>query len=189
MSIDRTLHHLCLYIYDDSCPLRSALLGAAIAFLVSLVFRTGFFNPMLSVQSIPSKARPIEMTPMVIDPSPTEDTGNVEVIKHAEEEEVVDQESSIYETATIYETAVVIGSGLCSYMSAVALGLSGITSIVVAGMIMSCYVAPNLSPTSQERVREVSMGELLSFFNSQLIALLTIFLPSQLTFNSYRRRL
>ena len=159
---------------------RSALLGAAIAFLASLGYYTGFFNPML----LPSTPKPItdQNEGETKDPSTIgnekqvkpQPTVNIRIAKmsfidpgSSGEAEVGEDtmEEVVHEESAIYETVVVILSGLCAYMTAVGLGLSGITSIVVAGMIMSCYVAPNLSPLSQEWVRVVSMGE----FQRQII--------------------
>ena len=144
----------------------SALLGAAIAFLAVVSFRTGYFNPMLSIdgkrggadEETPPNSRSLPHPlphPMMNDALTRQGSLRATDPFQKEPEEHVNEESSIY------ETVVVIVTGLCAYMCSAALGLSGITAIVVAGMIMSCYVAPNLSPISQEWVRVVSMGESL----------------------------
>jgi NhaP-type Na+/H+ or K+/H+ antiporter len=154
----------------------SALLGAIIAFLAAAVYKTGYFNPMLPTdqgdkKADDSRAELDEASPPYL-PQPMAAHGalvRTSIVAAAEPFHLTEATDHVHEESAIYETVIVIVTGLCAYMLAAALGLSGITAVVVAGMIMSCYVAPNLSPVSQEWVRIVSMGEHEPLFPPMLL--------------------
>ena len=78
--------------------LGSAVLGAIVAFLASLLYKTGFYNVWLDPGRKPDE--------------------------------------HVHEEKDVYEAILVIIIAFCGYMLSAGLGLSGITTIVICGMIM-----------------------------------------------------